>query len=333
MDRGDTIISSPRVSVIIPTYNRARFVTKAIDSVLAQTYTDYEIIVIDDGSSDNTREILGPYMDKIQYIYQENAGASAARNPGISAATGEWVAFLDSDDEWLPEKLSIQMAHVRERPDLCAHITDVTFITADGEQVGFFEIRNFPKRWDKEFVLARPLKYVLNYDVPCTPSFIAKRSILFDAGLFDEHLRVSEDKDLFLRVALQGTWGGSSLKLVNCYRRDEPNVSLTRQFGGEKISKLKAIVYRLNKIKGDPRLNSEERDLLNQSLSRWIFKLGLLQQRRGRRSEAGENFKLSVRLYPSVNSCLRYMLTLLPDSLAHWLFDMWRQRKGPGFHV
>ena len=90
----------PLISVIIPTYTREKFVTKAIDSVLKQSFRDYEIIVIDDGSTDNTREILKAYANKIKYIYQENSGVSSARNVGIQAARGLWISFLDSDDEW-----------------------------------------------------------------------------------------------------------------------------------------------------------------------------------------------------------------------------------------
>jgi len=99
----------PDISVIIPTYNRDEFVTKAVDSVLSQSYTSYELIVVDDGSTDNTREVLKPYMDRISYIYQENAGVSAARNAGIMAASGRWIAFLDSDDTWMPDKLARQI--------------------------------------------------------------------------------------------------------------------------------------------------------------------------------------------------------------------------------
>ncbi|MCK4819314.1 glycosyltransferase family 2 protein, partial [bacterium] len=115
----------PNVSVIIPTCNRAEYITQAIDSVLAQTYTDYEIIVVDDGSTDNTKEVMEPYMDRIRYIYQENAGVSAARNTGIKAAKGDWVAFLDSDDEWLPGKLAVQIRAVERHPQLVAHMVNV----------------------------------------------------------------------------------------------------------------------------------------------------------------------------------------------------------------
>ena len=110
---GQTLINPEatdlRVSAIIPTYNRAALVTEAVDSVLAQTYQNVEVIVVDDGSTDGTQERLAQYGDKIRVIYQQNAGPSAARNLGIASATGSLIAFLDSDDLWLPTKLERQV--------------------------------------------------------------------------------------------------------------------------------------------------------------------------------------------------------------------------------
>ena len=106
------------ISVVIPAFNAGRFIKRTIDSVLAQTYRDYELIVVDDGSTDNTGEVVKSYGDKVRYIYQENAGDGPARNAGIKVAKGEWIAFLDHDDEWLPEKLQLQMELLNRNPDL-----------------------------------------------------------------------------------------------------------------------------------------------------------------------------------------------------------------------
>ncbi len=107
------------VSVIIPTYNRAALVAEAVASVLAQTWRDFEVLVVDDGSTDGTIEALAPYASRLRLLRRESrGGVSAARNTGIKAARGEWLAFLDSDDLWLPEKLSRQMAYLAAHPDL-----------------------------------------------------------------------------------------------------------------------------------------------------------------------------------------------------------------------
>ncbi len=110
------------VSVIIPTYNRVKTIERAVNSVLAQTWTEQEVIVVDDGSTDQTGEILKVYGDKIRVIRQQNGGVSAARNAGIKAATGEIISFLDSDDEWLPSKTERQgeicTSSARNQPEL-----------------------------------------------------------------------------------------------------------------------------------------------------------------------------------------------------------------------
>lgn len=140
------ISNKPTVSVVIPTYNRAKYVTETIDSVLSQSYTDYEIIVVDDGSTDNTREALAPYMDRIRYIHQQNSGVSAARNRGIKAARGKWIAFLDSDDIWLPEKLAVQIKDISKYPGVCLHTTNAgLYRERIGREVNLFDFTGFSK--------------------------------------------------------------------------------------------------------------------------------------------------------------------------------------------
>jgi glycosyltransferase involved in cell wall biosynthesis len=118
-------MKDPEFSVVIPTFNRAKFVVKAVESVLHQVLKAKEIIVVDDGSVDQTRAVLEPYRDKIHYIFQQNSGASAARNTGIRAANGAWLAFLDSDDEWTPEYLLKQVQWATQAPtEICMQSTN-----------------------------------------------------------------------------------------------------------------------------------------------------------------------------------------------------------------
>ncbi|HBG78409.1 MAG TPA: hypothetical protein DDW84_06125 [Phycisphaerales bacterium] len=110
--------SESLISVVIPAYNAAGFIRRTIDSILAQTYTDYEIVVVDDGSTDDTGEIVKSYGGKVRYIYQKNAGDGPARNTGISNAKGDWIAFIDHDDEWMPDKLQKQMDILNQNKNL-----------------------------------------------------------------------------------------------------------------------------------------------------------------------------------------------------------------------
>lgn len=120
--------SNPCISVIIPTYNRCWILKEAIDSVLSQKFSDFEIIVVDDGSTDATNELLSTYGDQITTISQQNKGVSAARNAGISFARGGYIAFLDSDDMWLPEKLSCQHDFFQSHPEALICQTDEIWI-------------------------------------------------------------------------------------------------------------------------------------------------------------------------------------------------------------
>lgn len=126
----------PRISVVIPTYNRQELLIEAIGSVLAQTYQDFEIIVVDDGSTDNTEEKIQPYLSRVRYIKQRNQGVAAARNAGIRHAKGEYLCFLDSDDIWLPEKLSTQIAFADKHPQYGLIATEIQGIDDSKKKVG-----------------------------------------------------------------------------------------------------------------------------------------------------------------------------------------------------
>lgn len=123
------------VSVIIPTYNRGYIISKTIESVFAQSYNQLELIIVDDGSTDDTQAIIGKYGDKIRYIYQENAGLAVARNAGLSAAEGEFIAFLDSDDIWFPWKLTVQVSIMKICPEMVLVCSDMKAINDKNEVV------------------------------------------------------------------------------------------------------------------------------------------------------------------------------------------------------
>jgi glycosyltransferase involved in cell wall biosynthesis len=181
-----------QVSVIIPTYNRSRIIKEAVDSVLAQDYKDVEVIVVDDGSTDNTSETLASYGDEISVLFQDNKGVSAARNRGIAEASGQFVAFLDSDDLWLPQKLSTQVEFFQQTPDAFICQTEEIWVR-NGIRV------NPGKRHKKPsgMIFEPSLELCL-----VSPSAVMiRRDVLDDAGGFDETLRACEDYDLWLRIS------------------------------------------------------------------------------------------------------------------------------------
>jgi glycosyltransferase involved in cell wall biosynthesis len=193
-----------KVSVIIPTFNRANYIVRAVKSVLAQTYKHYEIIVIDDGSTDETRHILEPYSQCVRYVYQDNAGPAAARNNGISGRR-EWLAFLDSDDIWLPQKLEIQLSHcINLNADLCFH--DLSFSNSCGENIA-----SWNEYVHKGQLSLLPLKTGILSDAYqrmmttghlfLTTTFLVKGSVIHDVGYFNKDYRTSEDLELYFRLA------------------------------------------------------------------------------------------------------------------------------------
>jgi glycosyltransferase involved in cell wall biosynthesis len=195
------------VSVIIPTYNCGWCIKAAIDSVFLQTFTDYEIIVVDDGSTDDTKARISTIENsRLKYIYQRNAGRAAARNAGIKAAVGEWVAFLDADDLWQPSRLEQQIIAIQTNPNvIMLYGQSIPFIKRNPETGELIEpLRNrvigcgkpFAADYVKDFLLAR-------YSVP-TSTVLARRKVLFDTGGFDPQFTITEDWDLFMRLALHG---------------------------------------------------------------------------------------------------------------------------------
>lgn len=184
----------PLVSVIIPTYNHAKYVCRAINSVLEQTYKNYEIIVVDDGSTDDTREVLEPYMDKIKYIYQENKGLAASRNTGIRAAKGDCLQFLDADDIILPQGLDIQVKFLKTHPDVDVVACRNRRVDAAGRLL--LEQRRYVKKriMFKDLVLTN--RFAVN-------GLLLRRKCFTSAGFFDESLKSCEDWDMWLRIAAQ----------------------------------------------------------------------------------------------------------------------------------
>ncbi|MDD3806406.1 MAG: glycosyltransferase [Candidatus Marinimicrobia bacterium] len=182
-----------KITVIIPVYNREQYIKRSIDSVLQQTRPADEVIVVDDGSTDATPSLLKNYGDKILVVHQKNRGVSAARNLGISRASGDWIALLDSDDEWLPDKLMIQEQWLRENPTFRICQTEEIWIR-HGKRVN--PMKKHQKYHGDIFIHSLKLCLV-------SPSAVLfEKSLIEEMGGFDESLPVCEDYDLWLRISL-----------------------------------------------------------------------------------------------------------------------------------
>jgi glycosyltransferase involved in cell wall biosynthesis len=206
----------PKVSVIIPTYNSASYVVEAVDSVLAQTYQDFEILVIDDGSTDNTADVIKKYDGRVRYIPQHNGGVAAARNNGIAESKGEYIAFLDADDTWFPSKLELQMAAIAERADARLCYSAFLSVTADLKPIG---IRR-SERWGT--ALEDLLLHGNVIGSICT--VIAEASLLKSSGGFDRALSQCADWDMWVRLAAKSEFAYIDEPLVT-YRQHDSNMS------------------------------------------------------------------------------------------------------------
>lgn len=189
------------ISVIIPTYNRRHEVVVAIASILAQTAKVHEIIIVDDGSTDDTEEYIRRIDAPLRYIKTPNQGVSAARNHGILIAEGDWIAFLDSDDEWYPEKLTRQLACIENTGALvcfsgCENESGERLDDLDvmDPELALGESRAYPPAYPDFFIHARH---------PFIQSALVNKKVLLRAGLFDESLRVAEDTKLIYRLVME----------------------------------------------------------------------------------------------------------------------------------
>jgi glycosyltransferase involved in cell wall biosynthesis len=227
------------ISVIVPTYNRSKIVLTGIESVLAQTYPAFEIIVVDDGSSDGTGKMLQQFIDQrfdcgkaspeIRYFYQSNQGQSAARNKGIAEARGEWIAFMDSDDPWHPEKLELQARAITHfRNDCGACFTDATL--TNNLTLNTTAFHTTSERFVEPFgILADPaLRLTKAFGTCWVQTFVIRADLVRQIGGFDCDLHFAEDQDFLFRLALVTKYCYVNKPLVSIDRTDvhsDPNVA------------------------------------------------------------------------------------------------------------
>ncbi|MDY6986993.1 MAG: glycosyltransferase [Thermodesulfobacteriota bacterium] len=220
-----------RVSVIIATYNYGHFILDAIDSVLEQSVLDLEIIIVDDGSEDNTSKILHPYRKRLNYIYQKNAGLSAARNTGIANSTGEFIQFLDADDMLGPDTLIAQLRYLQRHPDVdivvCRNrLFEVT--SPDGHPLCSGTWHLFQRGLDL---------HLCYFNIAPPHAFLCRRRAIIETGWFDTRLKACEDYDFWLRAAVRGFVPHYNPQGLVYYRRHKESMSANsvNQFSHDSI--------------------------------------------------------------------------------------------------
>jgi glycosyltransferase involved in cell wall biosynthesis len=217
-EKSNSASSRPLVSIIIPAYNCDRYITQAVESILTQTYQHYEIIVIDDGSTDRTCQVLAPYFNQIRYVYQENQGVAKARNQGLKIAQGELIAFLDHDDIFLPEKLARQVECFQQQPDVAMVHSGWRRINAAAEFIADVEL------WHR--VPELNLENWLQWMPVLLSAMMFRREKLLQIGGLDPQFKQACDVDLVLRLALYGCQTCWVEQVLVCYREHDNNDSL-----------------------------------------------------------------------------------------------------------
>jgi glycosyltransferase involved in cell wall biosynthesis len=311
------------ISVVIPTYNRGELLPLAIDSVLAQTHPATEVIVVDDGSAQDMREVLARYGSSIQVIRQANAGLSGARNTGIKAATSEWVAFLDDDDEYAPGRLAIAAESIRSFPRADAHLTNTAIVLESGAEADLFQLRR--KTATPLMEVARPLAWILQ---GCffAQSLVARRSALHEIGLFRPTFY--EDMDLFVRLAARPPWIVDSRPMLRLIRRSN-TTAMSDDWRSKPIVRCEALVRIHRAALAYPDLTAAEAHIVRDCLGTHLFDLGAAHANKGDSRAARGFFAEAARTFPAARSRLKAHAAAIGGRPVIGLLQrIARQRKG-----
>lgn len=291
------------VDIIIPAYNAARYLPTAIESVSAQTFNDWRIVLVNDGSTDNTDEVVAPFLERLGprmlYIKQANRGLPAARNAAIQASTAEFLALLDADDVWLPCRLSDSIEALRQRPQAGLSYGLITYIDQNGQPGATFA----GNRKNAEGNIA-PSIYMRKVELPC-PTITFRRACVDQVGLFDETMRATEDRDLWLRIALR--YEVAFVPKVIAYYRLSPNSMST-----DPHRMLQAQLHFIGKHYGAPGCGRRARQI---ATARVYKQLAEALKRQDRPREAFTSSLHALALYPFDADNPRTAGSLL----LHWL--------------
>ena len=312
--------NNPLISVVIPTYNCSQFIISAIHSVLDQSYENYEIIIVDDGSTDNTKEVLKPYIEekKIQYVFQNNLGPSAARNKGIKLSKGEYIAFLDADDLWIPGKLEKQVNFLDNNKNLGLVFSDTSIFDEGGVISDSFlrlkkNLWKIPTSSDSKngrVFLRNIFEDLIEENFIPTKTVLIRKKCIDELGYFDETLFSVEDRDMWLRIAQTYGVGFINEPLAK-KRQHKTNIGSNQQLALE--SQLRVINKMLEIY---PQLPPSNIKLIDRSIRDLHFSIGYmlfcernLKQSRGHFVQSINDGRFDLRRY------LYLMATFMPLKL------------------
>jgi len=299
------MMKTPKVSVIIPAFNSEQFIEETINSILKQTYKDFEIIVVDDGSKDGTPEVLEKYKDNLVYVRKKNEGISLARNQGIKRARGEYIAFIDHDDLWLPEKLRKQVALLESDKNIGLCYSDAYVIDENKKRNNrLFEIS------PPQSGMVRERLFKENF-IPILTA-VVRRSVIDKTGLFDPKYKIAEDWDFFLRVAKRYKIGFINEPLAE-YRIHRGSFSRQKDLAvSEAISIIDTYINHVEKF---------ENGILKRRKEWLQFDLGMVYLHKGMKKKAREHFRLSIKKKPvSVLLSMGFLASFLPNTCVKILF-------------
>ena len=298
----------PSISVVIPTYNRATTVGEAIRSVLAQDSPPDEIIVIDDGSTDGTGDVLAEFGDALKVLRKPNGGVSSARNAGVRLARSEWIAFLDSDDVWMNGKLALHRRELVNHPDIVCHAMN-TVIATSSENQNLYALRGKENEFREQPFRERPLSDVLAW---CffTQSIVIRKDICFKAGLFPEEMRINEDSYFMARVALEGAFMVSVETGSEIRRNDDTQGGLSDLHRDAPLESHEALRSLYENLLADSRLQHHERKIVSRKLNGELLFLSALS----RRHDPSRSRQLAVesaRILPTPEGALKAAMAYL----------------------
>ncbi|OAI01170.1 glycosyltransferase family 2 protein [Methylomonas methanica] len=302
-----------KISAVIPAYNSAKFIRAAINSIQAQTSKVDEIIVVDDGSTDDTEQVVKEISSAIIYHRQSNQGPSAARNKGIELANGDWIAFLDADDQWTTDKIAKQIQTLQANPELHLIAGDMTEIDNDDHLITQSVLAKHQMLENFQHLAGKPIPNALaalvkkNF-IP-TGTVLVKRQTLLEAGMFNAEIRFGEDLELWAKIATHHP--------ITCL----PDILMfRRQHGNNATQANERILIDLVKVMDSIRCYAKQQ-LVEQSVNpdqlvaEAYWTLGYWHFNFGKRREAAQAFAASLNQKFTLNSLVFFLSSFLPNTL------------------